>query len=109
MAEGCGVDLKNLRANFRIENFPCHEIFIDISRRRKTLVISTPNQILLCNYFEHLLVYMYDLDVLLYVPGIRMNTLLNLLQVDFRFFSLPHFSRMLAGQKFKMKEIFVLI
>ena len=66
-------------------------MFLVISRCRKTLVISTPNQIILCNYFEHLLVYLYDLDVFLYVPGIRMNTLLNLLQVHFWIFPLFHF------------------
>ena len=63
MAEVCGVGLKNLRANFRVEElfsarnvsryFPC----------RKTLAISIPNRIILCSCFEHLLVYLYDLDV----------------------------------------------
>ena len=70
MTEVCGVGRKNLRANFRVE-----ELFV-ISRYRKTLVTSTTNQTILCNYFEHLLMYLYDLDVFLYVPGIRMNTLL---------------------------------
>ena len=71
----------------------CEQIFVlkNFSRCKKALVISTPNQIILCNYFEHLLVYLYDLDVFLYVPGIRMNTLLNLLQVHFWIFPLFHF------------------
>ena len=80
MAEVFGVGFKNLLANFLV-----------ISRCRKTLVISIPNQIILCNYFEHLLVYLYVLDVFLYVPGIRMTTLLNLLQADFWIFPLYHF------------------
>ena len=74
-----------------LKNFSRHKMFLVISRCRKTLAISTLNQILLCNYFKHLLVYLYDLDVFLHVPGIRMNTLLNLLQVDFRIFPLFHF------------------
>ena len=83
MAEVRGVGLKNLQANFRVEELFSARMFPVPFRCRKTLVISTPNQIILCNYFEHLLVYLYDLDAFLYVSGIRMNTLLNLLQLDF--------------------------
>ena len=77
-----GLVLKSWQQIFVLKSFFRREMFLVISRRRKTLVISTPNQIILCNYFEYLLVYLYDLDVFLYVPGNRMNTLLNLLQVD---------------------------
>ena len=86
-----GLVLKTYKRTFVLKNFSRHEMFLVISRCRKTLVISTQNQIILCNYFEHLLVYLYDLDVFLHVPGIRMNTLLNLLQVDFWIFHLFHF------------------
>ena len=83
MAEVHWVGLKNLRANFRVEELFWARMFPVIFRCRKTLVVSTRNHIILCNYFEHLLVYLYDLDAFLYVSGIRMNTLLNLLQLDF--------------------------
>ena len=110
MGEVCEVGLKTLGANFRVEElfsaqnvsryFPC----------RKPLVISTPNWIILCNCLEDLLVYLYHLDVFLYVPGIGMNILLNLLQVDFtEFFPCSIFIVLLAGQKLKMKEIFISI
>ena len=80
MAEVRGVGLKNRQANFGVEElFSVLKMFLVISWCRKTLVISTLNQIVLCNYLEHLLVYLYDLHVFLYVTEIRMNTLLNLL------------------------------
>ena len=89
-----GLVLKTCEQIFVLKNISRHEIFLVISRYRKTLVISTPNQIILCNYFEHLLEYLYDLDVFLYVSGIWMNTLLNLpnlLRVDLWIFPLFHF------------------
>ena len=58
-----GLVLKTCEQIFVLKNFSRREMFLVISRCRKTLVISTPNQIILCNYFEHLLVYLYDLDV----------------------------------------------
>ena len=54
------------------------------------------------------LVLLYVLDTFLYVPGIRMNTLLDLFQVTFWIF--PYFIfHSIAGQKFKIKEIFIQI
>ena len=69
-------------------------MFLVISRCRKSLVKSTPK--------PDLLMCLYDLDV----PEIRMNTLLNLFQVNFRFFYCFIFYS-IAGQKFKIKEIFM--
>ena len=86
-----GFVLKSCQQIFVLKSFSRSEMFLVISRRRKTLVISTPNQIILCNYFEYLLVYLCNLDVFLYVPGIWVNTLLNLLQVDSLIFPLFHF------------------
>ena len=85
-----GLVLKTCEQIFVLKNFSRREMFLVISWCRKTL-ISTPNQIILWNYFKHFLVYLYNLDVFLYVPGIWMNTLLNLLQVDFWIFPLFHF------------------
>ena len=70
-----GVGLKNL---FVLKNVSRREMSLVISRCRKTLVISTSNQTILCYYFEHLLAYLYDLDIFIYVPGIWMNTSLRL-------------------------------
>ena len=79
MAEVCGVGIKNLPANFRVEDlFWSRNVFRYFLVQINSSYINTePDN--LCNYFEHLLVYLYDLDDFLYVPGIRMNTLLNLL------------------------------
>ena len=98
-----GLVLKTCEQIFVLKTFSRREMCLVISRCRKNLVISTVNQIILCNYFEHLLVYLYDLDVFLYMPGIRMNTLLNLLQVFGSFI----FKVLLAIQRFKMKEVFI--
>ena len=98
-----GLVLKTCEQIFVLETFSRREMCLVISRCRKNLVISTVNQIILCNYFEHLLVYLYDLDIFLYMPEIRMNTLLNLLQV----FACFIFVVLLASQKFKMKEVFI--
>ena len=98
-----GLVLKTWERTFVLKNFSRREMCLVISRCRKNLVISTVNQIILCNYFEHLLVYLYDLDIFLYMPEIRMNTLLNLLQV----FACFIFVVLLASQKFKMKEVFI--
>ena len=77
---------------FVLKNFSRCAMFLVISRCRKALVISTPNQIISCNYFERLLVCLYDIDLFfLHVPGIWINTLLNLSQVDFWIFPLFHF------------------
>ena len=97
-----GLVLKTCEQIFVLETFSRREMCLVISRCRKNLVISTVNQIILCNYFEHLLVYLYDLDIFLYMPEIQMNTLLNLLQV----FACFIFVVLLASQKFKMKEVF---
>ena len=53
MKEVYGVGLKNL---FVLKNVSRPEMSLVISRCRKTLVISTSNQTILCYYFEHLLV-----------------------------------------------------
>ena len=58
-----GLAFKTCEQIFVSKNFPWREMFVVISRCRKNLVISTPNQIILCNYFEYLLVYLYDVDV----------------------------------------------
>ena len=42
MEEVCEVGPKNLRKNFRFENFSRHEIILVISRCGKNLVMSTP-------------------------------------------------------------------
>ena len=76
--------LKTCKQIFLLKNFSQREMFLVNSWCRKTLVISTPNQTILCNYFKYLLVYLYDLDFFLYVPGSR-------LQVDFWIFPLFHF------------------
>ena len=98
-----GLVLKTCEQIFVLKTFSRREMCLVISRCRKNLVISTVNQIILCNYFEHLLVYLYDLDIFLYMPEIQMNTLLNLLQV----FACFIFVVLLASQKFKMKEVFI--
>ena len=42
MEEVCEVGPKNLRKNFQLKNFSWHEMFLVISRCRKSLVMSTP-------------------------------------------------------------------
>ena len=103
-----GLVLKICEQIFVLQKFSRCEMFLVISRYRKTLVISTPNQIILCNCFEHLLVYLYDLDIFLYVPGIWMNTLLiqnsNTLQIDFWIFPLFHFYNIASLPKVQNKR-----
>ena len=78
MDEVCVVGPDDLRNNYRnLRIFRGTKCF-SLTSCRKNLVMSIPNQIILCNYFEDLLVWLYDQDVFLYVPGIWMNTLLNL-------------------------------
>ena len=42
MEEVYEVGPKNLRKNFQLKNFSWHEMFLVISRCRKSLVMSTP-------------------------------------------------------------------
>ena len=71
--------LKTCEQIFGLRNFSRHEMFLVSSRNRKSLVMSTQK--------PDLLMCLYDLDV----PGIRMNTLLNLFMVNFSIFSLFRF------------------
>ena len=98
MEEVCRVNLKNLRTNFRVEEVSQHEMFLVIFRCRKTLVMSAPKQIILCNYFERLFVCLSDEYFTKFIPSKSLN-----------FFPVPLFIVLLAGQKFEMKEIFVAI
>ena len=84
--------LKTCERIFVLQNFSRHEMFLVIPRCRKILVTLTPNQIILCNYFEHLLVHLYDLDFFRYLPGIQISTLLNLLQEDLWMFPFHFYS-----------------
>ena len=79
-----GLFLKTREQIFGLKNFSRHELFPVNSRRRKSLVMSTQK--------PDLLVCLYDLDV----PGIRMNTLVKLFQINFSIFPASFFMVLLA-------------
>ena len=69
--------------NFQVEYFFSQIMFLAISRCQKDLVMSTPKP----NNFMQLLLAFVGEPVryicFLHVPEIRMNTLLNLFQINF--------------------------
>ena len=63
------VGPKNMGKNIRVEEL-LWEMFLVISRCRKSLVMSAPKPENLWNYFGHLLVCLYDRNVFWCEPGI---------------------------------------
>ena len=85
MEEVYRIGPKNLQTNFGLKNFSRQEMFLVICWCRKSLVMSTPK--------TNRLMYLYDPDV----PGIQMNTSLNMFQVNFSvYFSVSIFIVLLA-------------
>ena len=78
MEELCEIGLKNLRTNFQVEERFSVQ---NVPRYFPSLIMSTPKPDNFMQLFW--LVLLYVLDAFLYVPGIRMNTLLDLFQVTF--------------------------
>ena len=79
-----GLVLKTCEQIFGLKSFSRHELFHFNSRCKKGLVMSTRK--------PDLLVCLYDLDV----PGIWVNTLVNLFQINFSIFPISFFIVLLA-------------
>ena len=79
-----GLVLKTCEHILGLKNISRHELFLFNSRCKKGLVMSTRK--------PDLLVCLYYLDV----PGIRVNTLVNLFQINFSIFPISFFIVLLA-------------
>ena len=102
MKEVCKFGPKNLRKNFRLKNFYRHEMFLVIFRCRKSLVLPPKS-------YNFMQLFWAFVDVPVrpkHVPGVYINTSLNLFRVNSGIFFPCFIFYSIAGQKVKMKEMF---
>ena len=102
MKEVCKFGPKNLRKNFRLKNFYRHEMFLVNSRCRKSLVMPPKS-------YNFMQLFWAFVDVPVrpkHVPGVYMNTSLNLFRVNSGIFFLVSFFIVLLAKRSKWRKCF---